>query len=65
MYFVLAGSTAAEAETACILFWQGGRFLFMAAARRRLNGIDDEIYARVDFRSAFSIATATTTANFR
>jgi hypothetical protein len=30
-----------------------------------LNGIDDEIYDRAAFRSAFSIATTTTTANFR
>ena len=65
MYFILAGSTAAEAGTACILFWQGGRILFLVVERQRLNGIDDEIYERADFRSALSIATATTTATFR
>jgi hypothetical protein len=63
--FFSVGSTVEEARTACILFWQGGRFLFLAAARRRLYGIDDEIYERADFRSAFLVATATTTINFR
>jgi hypothetical protein len=28
MYFILAGSTAAEAGTACILFWQSGQICF-------------------------------------
>ena len=65
MYFILAGSTAAEVGMECILLWQGGRILFLAAPRRRLNGIDDQIYERKDFCSAFSIATTTTTANFR
>ena len=36
----------------------------MAAVRWRLNGIDDEIYERTDFHSAFSIVTATTTSIF-
>jgi hypothetical protein len=48
-----------------ILARRADLFLFLATARRRLNGIDDEIYERTDFRSAFSIATATTIANFR
>jgi hypothetical protein len=85
MYSLSAGTTAAEAGTACIFFWRGPRrrrrghhefvfgkaggffvfVCFLAAARRRLNGIDDEIYERADFHSTFSIATATTTANFR
>jgi hypothetical protein len=33
--------------------------------RRRLYCIDDEIYERADFRSAFLVATATTIVNFR
>jgi hypothetical protein len=62
---VLAGSTVEEARTACIIFWQGGRILFLAAAWRRLYGIDDEIYEWADFRSTFLVATTTTTVNFR
>jgi hypothetical protein len=57
--FLWAETTAAEAGTACIFYWRG--------PRRRLNGTDDEIsfYERADFHSAFSIAIATTTVNFR
>ena len=50
--------------------WHGGglvlawRRLF-SARRRLLYGIDDEIYERADFRSAFLVATATTIVNFR
>jgi hypothetical protein len=60
-----AGSTAEEARTARILFWQGGWILFLAAAQRRLYGIDNEIYERADFRSTFLVAIATTIVIFR
>jgi hypothetical protein len=46
-------------------FGKVGGFSFLAAARRRLNGIDDEIFEQADFSSAFLIVTETTIANFR
>ena len=78
--FLLAGSTAAEAGTASLfstgssaeeartaysLFWQGEQILFFGSGTAEVNGIDDEIYERADFRSASLVATATTTVNFR
>jgi len=71
-------STAAEARTACIfgrehggggedgmyfIFGKAGEFCFLAAARWRLNGIDDEIYERADVRYTSKIVTASTLVN--
>ena len=60
------GSSAEEARTAYSLFWQGEQILFFfGSGTAEVNGIDDEIYERADFRSAFLVAIATTTINFR
>ena len=59
------GSSAEEARTAYSLFWQGEQILFFGSGTAEVNGIDDEIYERADFRSASLVATATTTVNFR